>query len=377
MPYTDTCSWTSGENLVTLVGSNSGSHTGRRYYELELSSTATVSAVKMTGIGTINLDYTGYAEPANQWYPSKNRIYVCTAAVGTGSAATQTGCSECSGTREETIADTEWSQLCSNLDGRFVRVEWDAGGPNVHFCRIQVVASASSGSQSATSATSSSSNPCKTSRDACVARTAELGYKWDGDRNWADREPGCLESPGYGEVNWNTNTAGVKTTHTQIPLNCPTPGNLDVTTYHDGAIRTPDAETGVCGWRLVRFLPAGSHVWHPVSDDLAGTGANCNGQTTHATSGDGKIAYVSTPAGCSAYGDESDFTEPWSVNFGTYDEYVLGTCNHNTWVQIQKDALRGGESSYVNKNTLGSSTDTDIVTYRKRSTENYGPDVFF
>lgn len=58
--------------------------------------------------------------------------------------------------------------------------------------------------------------PCTspiTTREACQAAATEIGINWDGDRNWADRLPGCLTNlPGYpswrSDVNWNTNTGG-------------------------------------------------------------------------------------------------------------------------------------------------------------------------
>ncbi len=54
-------------------------------------------------------------------------------------------------------------------------------------------------------------------------------------------------------------------------------------------------KTGVGGWRIVRFLPSTSTTWYPINDSLTGT----------------------TSSGISY-----DYTNFWTIPFGTFDEFV-------------------------------------------------------
>jgi len=105
------------------------------------------------------------------------------------------------------------------------------------------------------------------------------------------------------------------------------PGDQDVTWYNLDTIRTPEAETGVCGWELVRYLPLNSVNWHPVDDRASGNGGDCT-------------AY-NTPTGCSNYGTYNDATNAWSVTFGNFDEFVFATCGLQNWVQVSKEQAIG------------------------------------
>jgi hypothetical protein len=68
-------------------------------------------------------------------------------------------------------------------------------------------------------------------------------------------------------------------------------------------------KTGVGGWRIVRFLPSTSTTWYPIDDNLTGT----------------------TSSGISY-----DYTNFWTVPFGTFDEFVFATFNTNYWLQVTK-----------------------------------------
>jgi hypothetical protein len=72
------------------------------------------------------------------------------------------------------------------------------------------------------------------------------------------------------------------------------------------------------GWTLVRHVPAGN-AWHPANDQLAGT------QT---------------------YGDSTDDSNPWSVNFETavngWDEFLFATGDCTKWLAATKEAVLGG-----------------------------------
>jgi hypothetical protein len=68
-------------------------------------------------------------------------------------------------------------------------------------------------------------------------------------------------------------------------------------------------KTGVGGWRIVRFLPSTSTTWYPIDDNLTGT----------------------TSSGISY-----DYTNFWTIPFGTFDEFVFATFNTNYWLQVTK-----------------------------------------
>jgi hypothetical protein len=73
-------------------------------------------------------------------------------------------------------------------------------------------------------------------------------------------------------------------------------------------------KTGVGGWRIVRFLPSTSTTWYPINDNLAGT----------------------TSSGISY-----DYTNFWTIPFGTFDEFVFATFNTNYWLQVTRDQAIG------------------------------------
>merc|ERR1711953_622971 len=52
----------------------------------------------------------------------------------------------------------------------------------------------------------------------CQEAVDILGLKWDGVRNWADRQYGCLWTKGDKDVNWNTNRNGKGTHDHQVPV---------------------------------------------------------------------------------------------------------------------------------------------------------------
>jgi len=89
-----------------------------------------------------------------------------------------------------------------------------------------------------------------------------------------------------------------------------------------------EQKTGVSGWRLVRFLPPTATAWHPVNDDLAGT---------------------------TTYGTAYNYTNAWSIPFGTFDEFVFGTLNLQYWMQITKTEAIGATYSGANRNIIKSS----------------------
>ena len=73
-------------------------------------------------------------------------------------------------------------------------------------------------------------------------------------------------------------------------------------------------KTGVGGWRIVRFLPSTSTTWYPIDDNLTGT----------------------TSSGISY-----DYTNFWTIPFGTFDEFVFATFNTNYWLQVTRDQAIG------------------------------------
>jgi hypothetical protein len=68
-------------------------------------------------------------------------------------------------------------------------------------------------------------------------------------------------------------------------------------------------KTGVGGWRIVRFLPPTSTGNYPITDDLAGT---------------------------TSVGNAYNYTNFWTIPFGTFDEFVFSTFNMKYWLQTTK-----------------------------------------
>ena len=87
----------------------------------------------------------------------------------------------------------------------------------------------------------------------------------------------------------------------------------------DGRVK---ALTGEDGWRLVRYLPAGSTNWHPVDDAVVGTGnlAALNGVSTPAYT-DSTTGHVVTPGA-------------WGIPFGVFDEIFISNEAMDSWVQF-------------------------------------------
>jgi hypothetical protein len=133
--------------------------------------------------------------------------------------------------------------------------------------------------------------------------------------------------------------------------------------YNGGAIHTPDTETGVSGWRLVRYVPA-EGMFHPVNDNLKGDGGVCTDTTTCSWT-TGNCAY--TPQACSEYGDANDFTKPWSVAFGTHDQFVLGTCDLAHWAWVASTNINGGVWQNVVKGIFSGSDSVLTVWNRDAS----------
>jgi hypothetical protein len=89
-----------------------------------------------------------------------------------------------------------------------------------------------------------------------------------------------------------------------------------------------EQKTGVSGWRLVRFLPPTATAWHPVNDNLAGT---------------------------TTYGTAYNYTNAWSIPFGTFDEFCFGTLNLQYWMRITKTAAIGATYDGANRSIISSS----------------------
>lgn len=90
------------------------------------------------------------------------------------------------------------------------------------------------------------------------------------------------------------------------------------------------------GWTLVRHVPAGN-VWHPATDQLAGT---------------------------ATYGVSTDDSAPWSVDFETavngWDEFLFATGDCTKWLAATKEAVLGGPPTpapygFVQRSVLKSS----------------------
>ena len=91
-------------------------------------------------------------------------------------------------------------------------------------------------------------------------------------------------------------------THKKISFNY----LFDKTTYNEYMAQY---YTGGGRWRLVRYLPPTSTTWYPINDNLAGT-------TTVGT----------------AY----DYSNWWTLPFGTFDEFVFATFNMKYWLHVTR-----------------------------------------
>ena len=89
-----------------------------------------------------------------------------------------------------------------------------------------------------------------------------------------------------------------------------------------------EQKTGVGGWRLVRFLPPTSTNWDNVNDNLVGI---------------------------TTYGTAYDYTNKWSIPFGTFDEFCFGTLNLQYWLYTTKNSAIGANYSGTTRSILKSS----------------------
>jgi hypothetical protein len=92
------------------------------------------------------------------------------------------------------------------------------------------------------------------------------------------------------------------------------------------------------GWTLVRHVPAGNS-WHPSTDRLAGT---------------------------ETYGDSTDDSAPWSLDFETtvpsWDEFMFATGDCTKWLAATKDAVTG--AFYTNELRTIEMSSTNTNTYQ-------------
>jgi len=91
-----------------------------------------------------------------------------------------------------------------------------------------------------------------------------------------------------------------------------------------------EQKTGVGGWRIVRYLPPNLGRWY------SGNYINTTG--------------INVPSIGTAY----DYTNEWSVPFGTFDEMVFGTFDMTHWLQTTKAAVIG-TYNYTDRNIIKSS----------------------
>jgi hypothetical protein len=99
-------------------------------------------------------------------------------------------------------------------------------------------------------------------------------------------------------------TAGVfdGITHKKISLNY----IFNKTTYNEYLAQI---YSGVGGWRIVRYLPSTSATWYPINDNLAGT---------------------------TSVGTAYDYSNWWTIPFGTFDEMMFATFNMKYWLYVTK-----------------------------------------
>ena len=94
-------------------------------------------------------------------------------------------------------------------------------------------------------------------------------------------------------------------------------------------------KTGVGGWRIVRFLPPNYSTMYPINDDLVGT-TSVN----------------------SAY----NYTNFWTIPFGTFDEFVFATFNMKYWLQTTKVQAIGTNYSNSARTIIRSSISSTPYT---------------
>ena len=101
-----------------------------------------------------------------------------------------------------------------------------------------------------------------------------------------------------------TITAGVLDgiTHKKISLNY----IFNKTTYNEYLAQI---YSGVGGWRIVRYLPPTYTTWYPINDNLAGT---------------------------TSVGTAYDYSNWWTIPFGTFDEMMFATFNMKYWLYVTK-----------------------------------------
>jgi hypothetical protein len=106
-----------------------------------------------------------------------------------------------------------------------------------------------------------------------------------------------------------TITAGVLDgiTHKKISLNY----IFNKTTYNEYLAQI---YSGVGGWRIVRYLPSTSATWYPINDNLAGT---------------------------TSVGTAYDYSNWWTIPFGTFDEMMFATFNMKYWLYVTRDQAIG------------------------------------
>ena len=120
-------------------------------------------------------------------------------------------------------------------------------------------------------------------------------------------------------------------------------------------------KTNSDNWRLVRYLPELAKTdiltsdlpyFHPSTDQL------------------GKLKIPIT------YGNITDYTDPWSTYFGSFDEYLFATGNLNYWLIMNKYILNGNHNG-VNLDIIDSYLTEDfskkyksIIYNRNASTED-------
>jgi hypothetical protein len=109
-------------------------------------------------------------------------------------------------------------------------------------------------------------------------------------------------------------------------------------------------KTGVGGWRIVRYLPATSGTWYPINDNLAGI----------------------TSSGISY-----DYTNFWTIPFGTFDEFVFATFNTNYWLQVSRIQAIGENYTNAPRTIIKSSISNTSYTanWYNRAGESVDPQI--
>ena len=94
-------------------------------------------------------------------------------------------------------------------------------------------------------------------------------------------------------------------------------------------------KTGVGGWRLVRSLPPTATRHFPSADNLAGT---------------------------ETVGTAYNYTNYWTIPFGTFDEFVFTTFNTRYWLQTTKVQAVGSYYGYTKRTIIKSSISSTPYT---------------